>query len=260
MASDVPSPQDNKKEIFIDPSFRIRWWGYAKQIFIDPDFRSRVFHAAFFSRRSARNKIAGIAALLVIVGSNAGNFNDIVAAGSTVWQTARGVLDHGSNKREAEATARQQRIDYQEKMSSEMYDEVKRLQAVVTEKTKLAAITPTNTDIVAAFNAKPGSEKALIEKRQESIAALLQSDPATASAANQLLDLMDKAAACGPEKCDLDKWNDDYAKRSCQVHRTLALWTGVMRKADPSFVPSFSARVGKLDCDTLLYRTTSLNA
>ncbi|KPH04303.1 hypothetical protein AOG23_34005 [Rhizobium acidisoli] len=88
----------------------------------------------------------------------------------------------------------------------------------------------------------------------------MQSDPATASAANQLLDLMDKAAACGPDKCDLDTWTTDYAKQSCQVDRTLALWIVKMREADPSFVPSFTKRAGTLDCDTLLYKAAAPGA
>ncbi|KPH04302.1 hypothetical protein CO657_31295 (plasmid) [Rhizobium acidisoli] len=148
MASNVPSAQINKKAMFIDPAFRMfaRGWGYAKQIFIDPDFRSRVFHAAFFSSRFSRRKLATIAGVLVIVGGAAGNFNDIVEAGSTVWQTTRSVLDPGSAQQEKAAVAHQQKIDFEEKMSSDMFEDVKRLQSIVTEKTKAAQIAPTNTE------------------------------------------------------------------------------------------------------------------
>jgi hypothetical protein len=205
-----------------------------------------------------KTRTALIVAAVTTIALMAGGFVAIMDAGSYIVAGFNSLIGYTQEGTAAEAKAKEALKANEEKISSEMYSEVKNLQNIVVVAMNNAAITPTNRDILSAYLAKPGSELPLVSERQNKVVALLTADlnvkSHVANSATQLLDLLNTAALCGPASCDSAAWMTDYAAQSCRVDRTLHKWIEYKRREELEFARAFTDRVKNLPCDELLYQ------
>jgi hypothetical protein len=220
-----------------------------KKIFFELKIGSRVRAAFSTTRRFVKRwwLRAGSLAFIAVALANT----------ATISENAQKVFDGAAwvwNGMNYAAIVKKEKEEYEEKESTRLYDMIVEKQRPLKLAVGNPKIASLKKAILDAYNAKPGSELALVALQQDEVVKLLRANSTAAGSANEVLDEMDQAIECRTGQCDTEAFDRDWSPALCRADTMLRGWIEYRRQNDnPSFVRAFTARVDQINCQLYLY-------